>query len=300
MLRNVKTYLCSWFYLRCMKLAPSRCKESGVVEREPWLAKKKSSLLNSNPFLDSTGSLRVGGCELTQPNCIQVIIQSFSQVKPSWLSVQNTFVCCLLVLTCSFSQHFYIIQCRKVVREITRGCTTCRHLSTKFQAQLFSQLPIEEPDLVFIKVRAGYAGPVYIKCGHVRKQVVVTAYIRVFVSLSIKAVHFELPSNHTIDHCRQKWRSKDLLRCQRLNIDTFQQENAGSGCASRGLPIRKCPGVRAPTPSSSWGRGTSRRVLRLASMCIRRVLNSSKVSLTFATTRFNCFFTLYGCLPKSA
>ena len=45
--------------------------------------------------------------------------------------------------------------------------------------KVFGQLPIERitPDSVFSKVDVDYAGPVYIKHGHVRKPVVVKAYI---------------------------------------------------------------------------------------------------------------------------
>ena len=42
-----------------------------------------------------------------------------------------------------------------------------------------------------------YAGPLYIKYGYVRKPTVVKAYMCVFVSLSVKAVHLELVSDLT-------------------------------------------------------------------------------------------------------
>ena len=63
------------------------------------------------------------------------------------------------------------------------------------------QLPIERvtPDIVFENVGVDYAGPIHIKCGHVRKPVVVKAYICVFVSLSVKAAHLELVSDLTTE-----------------------------------------------------------------------------------------------------
>ena len=63
------------------------------------------------------------------------------------------------------------------------------------------QLPIERvtPDLVFERVGVDYAGPVYVKHGHVRKPTLVKAYICVFVSLSVKAVHIELVSDLTTE-----------------------------------------------------------------------------------------------------
>ena len=56
------------------------------------------------------------------------------------------------------------------------------------------ELPVERitPGSVFDKVGVNYAGPVLIKYGYVRKPTIVKAYICVFVSLSVKAVHLEL------------------------------------------------------------------------------------------------------------
>ena len=61
------------------------------------------------------------------------------------------------------------------------------------------QLSIERvtPGSVFDKVGVDYAGPVLIKRGHVRRPTLVKAYVCVFVSLTVKAVHLELVSNLT-------------------------------------------------------------------------------------------------------
>ena len=58
------------------------------------------------------------------------------------------------------------------------------------------QLPFERvtPDIVFENVGVDYAGPIYIKYGHVCKPTVVKSYICVFVSLS---VNLELVSDLT-------------------------------------------------------------------------------------------------------
>ena len=55
------------------------------------------------------------------------------------------------------------------------------------------------PDIVFQRVGVDYAGPMYVKHGHVRKPTVVKAYVCVFVSLSVKAVHLELVSDLTTE-----------------------------------------------------------------------------------------------------
>ena len=63
------------------------------------------------------------------------------------------------------------------------------------------QLPIERltPGLVFDKIGIDFAGPVQIKYAHVRKPVIVKAYVCLFVSLSVKAVHLEPVSDLTTD-----------------------------------------------------------------------------------------------------
>ena len=59
---------------------------------------------------------------------------------------------------------------------------------------MLGQLPLERltPGSVFDKAGLNYAGPILIKYGHVHKPVIVKAYICVFVSLAVKAVHLEL------------------------------------------------------------------------------------------------------------
>ena len=62
---------------------------------------------------------------------------------------------------------------------------------------LQGQLPLEHvtPDLVFEKVGVNYAGHVYLKNGHVCKPVIVKAYVCIFVSLTVNAIHIELVSD---------------------------------------------------------------------------------------------------------
>ena len=61
------------------------------------------------------------------------------------------------------------------------------------------QLPLARvtPDIVFERVGVDYAGPMYLKLGHVRKPTIVKSYVCVFVSLIVKSVHLELVSDLT-------------------------------------------------------------------------------------------------------
>ena len=103
------------------------------------------------------------------------------------------------LLTSSLNHRYHIFGGRRVVRSITRSCVICQCKSQKQKPQMMGQLPTERvtPDIVFENVGVDYAGPIYIKYGHVRKPTVVKAYICVFVSLSVKAAHLELVSDLT-------------------------------------------------------------------------------------------------------
>ena len=64
---------------------------------------------------------------------------------------------------------------------------------------MMGQLPLEQlaPGSVFDKTGLDYAGPFNIKYGYVRRPTIVKAYVCVFVSLTVKAVHLELVSDLT-------------------------------------------------------------------------------------------------------
>ena len=165
---------------------------------------RTSSVLALHPFVDSLSLLHVGGRERNSNG-------PYSSQHPILLSGKHPLTKLIVgsehkrllhagptLLTCSLSRRFYITRCRQVVRDVTRSCFRCRRLTAKPQPQLLGQLPIERitPDLIFDKVGVG---PVYIKHSHIRKPVIVKAYICVFVSLAVKAVHLELTSDLTTD-----------------------------------------------------------------------------------------------------
>ena len=105
------------------------------------------------------------------------------------------------LLSSSLNSRVHIIAERRVIRSITRSCVTCRRIAARPQNQMFGQLPCERvtPDIVFNKVGLDYAGPLLLKLGRTRKPVIVKAYVCVFVSLSVKAVHLELVSDLTTE-----------------------------------------------------------------------------------------------------
>ena len=164
---------------------------------------RSSPLKLLNPFLDDQGLLRVGGRERHS-------MRSYDVKHPLIIHSRHPLVRILIVsehtrllhagptlLSASLSSRFHIIRGRSVIRSVTRNCVICRRKSARPRPPLMGQLPPARvtPDIVFSNVGVDYAGPVLIKLGAVRRPTVIKAYIAVFVSLSVKAVHLELVSN---------------------------------------------------------------------------------------------------------
>ena len=83
-----------------------------------------------------------------------------------------------------------------------RQCVKCRRVTARTTSQQMGNLPIErisQSDYPFSNVGIDYAGPFHVKYGYVRKPTVVKAYVCVFVSLSVKAVHLELVTDLTTE-----------------------------------------------------------------------------------------------------
>ena len=109
-----------------------------------------------------------------------------------------------MLLTASLNRRFYIISVRRYVRSITRGCIVYRREAAKPQLQKMGKLPAERitptyPGNVFATVEVDYAGPVKIKCSLVCKPTILKAYICVFISMLVKAVHIEAVSDLTTE-----------------------------------------------------------------------------------------------------
>lgn len=106
----------------------------------------------------------------------------------------------------SIVRRFHIIRMRQTVRSVVRQCIIrqciiCRRQTTKPCNPMLGQLPLERltPGTTFDKTGLDYTGPLLIKYGYVRKPVIVKAYVCVFVSLSVKAVHLELVTDLTAE-----------------------------------------------------------------------------------------------------
>lgn len=164
-----------------------------------------SNLLSLHPFVDSDGVLRVGGRE-----CESKL--AYSRKHPVILHGKHPLVKLIIrsehlrllhagptLVFSSLACRYHILGMKKTIRSVVRQCAICRRYSAKPSPQLLGQLPPERvtPGTVFERTGVDYAGPLQVKYGRVRKPVVVKAYICVFVSLTVKAVHLEAVSDLT-------------------------------------------------------------------------------------------------------
>ena len=166
-----------------------------------------SALKLLNPFLDPHGIIRVGGrisnAKLAYSRIHPIVLHGKHPVTRLIVHTEHLRMlhASPSLLVTSLSLRFHIVSLRRVVRLITCKCVTCKRYSGKAASQQQGQLPQERivPGPVFEKVGVDYAGPLSIKYGYVRKPVIVKAYVCLFVSLTVKAVHLELVSDLTTE-----------------------------------------------------------------------------------------------------
>ena len=191
-------------------LRRSQCDHFGeeivLLKRNKPLS-RSSCLLHLNPFLDSNSLLRVGGreqcTEALSPSQHPIIVHGRHPVVKLLIYSEHRRLLQAgpQLLTSILSQRFHVVGHRRTVRSITRSCVTCRKHSARPKPQLVGKLPMERvtPDSVFERVGVDYAGPIYIKYGYTRKPTIVKAYVCVFVSMTVKAVHLEMVSDLTTE-----------------------------------------------------------------------------------------------------
>ena len=168
---------------------------------------RSSNLMSLSPILDESGLLRVGGRR-------NLLKEPYDRIHPMIVHGKHPLTRLIIrtehirlmhagatLVSASLSGRLHIIGGRKVIRCVIRQCVICRRQSSRTETQKMGSLPVERltPDRPFANVGIDYAGPFYVKYGYVRKPTIVKAYVSVFVSLSIKAVHLELVSDLTSD-----------------------------------------------------------------------------------------------------
>ena len=167
---------------------------------------KRSCLITLHPFVDNEGILRligrIGHSNFSYKQLNPIILHGNHQITKMIVRAEHLRLLHVgpMMLASSIGVRFHIVGGKKVIRDVTLACVSCRGYSTRPQPQIMGQLPIERvtPGMIFEKVGIDYAGPIHVQYGYKRKPTIVKTYICVFVSLTIKAVHRELLSDLTV------------------------------------------------------------------------------------------------------
>ena len=157
------------------------------------------------PFFDEYGIVRVGGrtSRADLPSSVRhpIILHGKHRLTRLIIEAEHLRMLHAGITSTAYSlqRTYCILKGRSVVRGIVRSCVTCRKIGARPNMQLMGQLPKDRvnPGSVFETVGVDYAGPITVKSGAIRKPVIRKAYVALFVSLSVKAVHIEVVSDLT-------------------------------------------------------------------------------------------------------
>ena len=180
------------------------------LQRKAWpdefqrLSSKQPVLLSSptaklNPYLDSSGVIRVGG-RLRKSKSLAAEVQ-----HPILLPKTPLVKFFLLdfhhkhhhpgpsAMEALLYQSYYPVGCRQMVKSVCTHCVVCRKALAKTIIQFMGDLPDHRisPARPFDYTGMDFAGPFDVKRGHTRKPVLVKAYACLFVCMSTKAVHID-------------------------------------------------------------------------------------------------------------
>ncbi|XP_062703957.1 uncharacterized protein LOC134286361 [Aedes albopictus] len=167
----------------------------------------KSSIASLYPFLDGTGTLRVGGR-------LQHSVYSFDVKHPIIVPKNHRFTKLLVeeihvnnchagptLMTATINQRYWIQGCQTVIKQHIRKCMPCCRQKAQTAKQLMGSLPAARVTACrpFAHVGVDYAGPILVRCSNTRGARCMKGYIVVFVCLSSKAVHLEVAGDLTTD-----------------------------------------------------------------------------------------------------
>ncbi|XP_018403065.1 PREDICTED: uncharacterized protein LOC108779991 [Cyphomyrmex costatus] len=168
-----------------------------------------SKLIAFHPFLDKVGILRVGGrlrhAHLSEDQKHPVILPSKNPVttliiRKEHKRLNHSSTNQLLYV---LRQRFWILQGRKEVKKMIKGCMTCFHLKPESRDILMGALPKERicgSLRAFVNTGTDYAGPFLIRERRRRgRPITIKAWIVIFLCCATKAVHLELVSELTTE-----------------------------------------------------------------------------------------------------
>ena len=268
-----------------------------------------SCLFSLNPFLDDCGIMRVSGRQNSSKKPYSSIYPVIIHGRHSLakLVIRSEHIRLLhagpTLVHASLSLRIHVVGGRKIIRSIIRQCVVCRKHSARLQSQVMGNLPIERitPDRPFANVGVDYAGPFYVKYGYVRRPTVVKAYVSVFVSLTVKAVHLEVVSDLTSEAfiaCLRRFvarrgkletimsdngtnfvgSNREIKELYRFLGQQKTQTTIGMFCSSQGITWKFIP-ERALHFGGLW-----EAAVRSIKKHLRRVINDQKLTFEELST----------------
>ncbi|XP_055611269.1 uncharacterized protein LOC129757912 [Uranotaenia lowii] len=163
----------------------------------------KSKLSSLHPFIDGTGTLRVGGrlqnssypYDLKHP-IILPRDHRFTELLLRTMHLRNLHAGAKL-LTSTVNQRYWIVGLQNAIRRTVQSCTRCVRLKGRTAVQLMGSLPLSRvmATRAFSHVGVDFTGPLLLRAACVRGVKTTKGYIAVFVCMSTKAVHLEAASD---------------------------------------------------------------------------------------------------------
>ena len=101
------------------------------------------------------------------------------------------------VLLALFSENYYVLSAKKVVRNVTRECVVCRKVYARTLQQQMGRLPADRvnPSPPFHISGVDLAGPFLCHRGNPRKPTRIKTYACLFICLATRAIHIETLSD---------------------------------------------------------------------------------------------------------
>ncbi|XP_065362180.1 uncharacterized protein LOC135955751 [Calliphora vicina] len=165
---------------------------------------RKSSLLTFNPFLDSTGIMRINGRLANSPSL------NYDERYPILLPYHARYTRLFLSYLHKYSLHgqnallyrlmrlyYYVPKLKTLIKTIISQCRTCVIQKRQKSQQIMAALPPERTTLSrpFTNTGVDFAGPFDIKTYAGRGCKVTKGYVLVFVCFATKAIHLEATSD---------------------------------------------------------------------------------------------------------
>ena len=163
---------------------------------------KNSPLKRLNPFLDSSGLLRVGGrlryapISYDEKHPIILPRHQISELIAAHAHIRSLHGGPQLTLH-TLRQRFWILRARSFVKGLIKGCLQCTREKATLSRQLMGDLPDFRvtPNRPFLHTGLDYAGPFNVRYAPGRGNKSHKTYVALFICCCTRAVHLELVSD---------------------------------------------------------------------------------------------------------